>query len=393
MPINGAGNHSSPRSLLRIMHGSDPGEQQSKLDNGRQRRLPLSIEEPIPLKALSPAWRRGAQAATIGIFLILFFVVLSLARPILLPVVTAFVATAMLGPLSARADRHRVPPLISAAVLWLLVAAVFYGLIMLVSAPVVSWIDKAPDIGRSIQEKLQLLEGPLTGLRDMRNALLPSQAGKGFDVDFVAVAQSMVTIVTPALGQILIFFVTLFFMLLGRNRLRVVLVGLFHEREARLRMLKILNDIERNLTGYLSVVTVINFGVGIGAAAIAWAVGLPDPVAWGVLGFVLNYIPYIGAAIMELAMFLVGLVAFPALLPAFIAPALYLGMALFEGQVIMPSLVGRRFTLNPLTVFLSLVFWAWLWGPVGAFLAVPLLIMGLVVVAHLFPKVEVDLPA
>jgi predicted PurR-regulated permease PerM len=182
-------------------------------------------------------------------------------------------------------------------------------------------------------------------------------------------------------------------MLLGRNRLRVVLVGLFHEREARLRMLKILNDIERNLTGYLSVVTVINFGVGIGAAAIAWAVGLPDPVAWGVLGFVLNYIPYIGAAIMELAMFLVGLVAFPALLPAFIAPALYLGMALFEGQVIMPSLVGRRFTLNPLTVFLSLVFWAWLWGPVGAFLAVPLLIMGLVVVAHLFPKVEVDLPA
>jgi hypothetical protein len=80
------------------------------------------------------------------------------------------------------------------------VVAVFYGLIMLVSAPVVSWIDKAPDIGRSIQSKLQLLDAPLAGLRDMRNALLPSQAGKGFDVDFVAVAQSMVTIVTPALG-------------------------------------------------------------------------------------------------------------------------------------------------------------------------------------------------
>ncbi len=127
-------------------------------------------------------------------------------------------------------------------------------------------------------------------------------------------------------------------------------------------------------------------------AAIAWAVGLPDPIAWGVLGFVLNYIPYIGAAIMELGMFLVGLVAFPALLTAFIAPALYLGMALFEGQFLTPSVVGRRFTLNPLTVFLSLVFWAWLWGPVGAFLAVPLLIMGLVVVAHLFPKDELDLP-
>jgi predicted PurR-regulated permease PerM len=221
---------------------------------------------------------------------------------------------------------------------------------------------------------------------------LPSQADKGFDLDFVAIAQNMVTIVTPALGQILIFFVSLFFMLLGRNRMRVVLVGLFHERDARLRMLKILSDIERNLSGYLSVVAVINLGVGVGAAAIAWAVGLPDPVAWGVLGFVLNFIPYVGATTMELGMFLVGLVAFPLLLYAFLAPLLYLGMALFEGQILTPSIVGRKFTLNPLTVFLSLVFWAWLWGPVGAFLAVPLLIMALVVTAHLFPKGELDLP-
>jgi predicted PurR-regulated permease PerM len=80
------------------------------------------------------------------------------------------------------------------------------------------------------------------------------------------------------------------------------------------------------------------------------------------------------------------------LLHAFIAPLLFLSMALLEGQVLTPSIVGRRFTLNPLTVFLSLVFWAWLWGPVGAFLAVPLLIMGMVVVAHVFPKDEVELP-
>ena len=186
---------------------------------------------------------------------------------------------------------------------------------MLVSAPVVGWIDKAPDIGRSIQSKLYLLDGPLASLRDLRNALLPSQNDKGINVDFVAIAQSMVSIVTPAIGQILIFFVTLFFMLLGRNRFRAVMAGLFAERAARLRILKILNGIERNLTGYLSVVTVINLGVGVGAGAIAWAVGLPDPVAWGVLGFVLNFIPYIGAAIMELGMFLVGLVAFPRCFP------------------------------------------------------------------------------
>jgi len=374
------------------MHGSDAGEQQTRLEIGHRRDLPLSIQEPVPIKALSPAWRWAAQAATVGIFLIMLFVALDLARPILLPAAAAFVVTMMLGPLSSRADRQGVPAIVTAMILWLMVAFVFYGLIILVSSPVVGWIGKAPDIGRSIQSKLQLLDAPLAGLRDLRNALLPSQAGKGLDLDIVAIAQYAVSIATPAVGQILIFFVTLFFMLLGRNHMRHVLVRFFQERVARLRVLKIMNDIEHNLTGYLSVVAFINLGVGIGAGVIAWAVGLPDPVAWGVLGFVLNFVPYIGAAIMELGMFLVGLVTFPSLTYALLAPALYIGMALIEGQFLTPSIVGHRLTLNPLTVFLSLVFWAWLWGPVGAFLAVPLLIIGLVVAAHLFPKMEPELP-
>ena len=85
------------------------------------------------------------------------------------------------------------------------------------------------------------------------------------------------------------------------------------------------------------------------------------------LGFVLNFIPYIGAAIIEIGMFLVGLITFPTVSYALLAPLLYIAMGLVEGQFITPSVLGRRFTLNPLTVFLALVFWAWLWGPVGAF--------------------------
>ena len=161
-------------------------------------------------------------------------------------------------------------------------------------------------------------------------------------------------------------------MLLGRTRLRRVLVAFFDDREARLRTLKIMNDIEHNLTGYLSMVAIINFAVGLAAGVIAWLVGLPDPIAWAVLGFILNFIPYIGALIMEAALFLVGLVTFPALTHALAAPLLYAAFATLEGHFITPSIVGRRLTLNPLTVFLSLVFWTWLWGPVGAFLAVPL---------------------
>jgi predicted PurR-regulated permease PerM len=370
------------------------GEQPAKPNNGRKarRQFALEIEDAQPPSVMPRAWRSAAQAATVGIFIILFFVALSLAKPIVLPAVAAFVVTMMLSPLSERADLYGVPQWLTALVLWLAVLAICFGVVDLVSAPVIDWVHKAPDIGRSIQDKLQMLARPLSGLRDIRDALLPSQSDKGVNVDMVAIVQQTFLIASPALGQTLIFFVSLFFMLLGRRRLRHIVVRYFSHHEARLRSLRIMNDIESNLTGYLSVMAVINAGVGIGAGIIAAVVGLPSPVAWGVLGFVLNFIPYIGAGIMELGMFLVGLVTFPSLTYAFIAPLLYILMGLIEGQFLTPGILGRRFTLNPLTVFLSLVFWAWLWGPAGAFLAVPLLIIGMVAVAHLFPKHEPDLP-
>jgi predicted PurR-regulated permease PerM len=120
--------------------------------------------------------------------------------------------------------------------------------------------------------------------------------------------------------------------------------------------------------------------------------GLPDPVAWAVLAFILNFIPYVGALIMEAALLMVGLVTFPTLAQALVAPLIFLVLATLEGHFITPSIMGRRLTLNALTVFLALVFWTWLWGPVGAFLAVPLLIVALVAIGHLFPENEPELP-
>ncbi|HET7383371.1 MAG TPA: AI-2E family transporter [Pseudolabrys sp.] len=356
-------------------------------------RFGLSVSDPQPVAEVARFWRTAAQSATIGMFVILLVVALSLARPLLLPVASAFVVTMMLGPLSARAERYRVPSLLSAIVLWLLVIAVFYGAIVLLAAPAVDWIGKAPDIGRNIQEKLHVLDRPLAALQEVRDALLPADKKGSLGVDIISFVQPALLVVTPAIGQTFIFFGTLFFMLLGRSQLRRVLVVFFDEREARLRTLKIMNDIEHNLTGYLSIVAMINVAIGIGGGIAAWVAGLPDPVAWAVLAFILNFIPYIGALIMEAALFMVGIVTFPTLTHALLAPLLFLGLATLEGHFITPSIMGRRLTLNPLTVFLSLVFWTWLWGPVGAFLAVPLLIMALVVVDHLFPEDEPELPA
>lgn len=394
----GLGNQTVGRPLSKTMEFRDLKADERRKENSsaiqaeRRARSLLAITDPQPVNEVSRLWRTAAQAATIGMFLILLVVALSLGRPILLPVASAFVVSMMLGPLSARAERYRVPSLISALALWLLVIAVFYGVIVLLAGPALDWIGKAPDIGRNVQEKLHILDRPLAALQDLRDALLPSDKKGNLGVDIMSFVQPAVLIVTPAIGQMLTFFGTLFFMLLGRSRLRRVLVAFFDERDARLRTLKIMNDIEQNLTSYLSIVAIINVAIGLCGGFAAWVTGLPDPVAWAVLGFILNFIPYIGALIMEVALFMVGLVAFPTLSHALIAPLLFLALATLEGHFITPSVMGHRLTLNPLTVFLSLVFWTWLWGPVGAFLAVPLLIVGLVVVDHLFPDDEPELP-
>jgi len=377
----------SPRAAQRRAEKSEAGRR------NRDARFVLAVSDPQPVAEVARFWRTAAQSATIGMFVILLIAALNLARPLLLPVASAFVVAMMLGPLSSRAERYRIPSLLSAIALWLLVIVVFYGVIVLLAAPVVDWIGKAPEIGRNIQEKLRVLDRPMAALQDLRDALLPSDKRGSLGVDIMTFVQSALLIVTPAIGEILIFFGTLFFMLLGRSQLRRVLVIFFDQRDARLRTLKIMNDIEHNLTGYLSIVTLINIVVGFCAGAAAWIAGLPDPVAWAVLGFILNFIPYIGALIMEAALFMVGLVTFPTLTHALIAPLLFLALATLEGHFVTPSIMGRRLTLNPLTVFLSLIFWTWLWGPIGAFLAVPLLIMTLVMIDHLFPEDGRELPA
>jgi predicted PurR-regulated permease PerM len=178
----------------------------------------------------------------------------------------------------------------------------------------------------------------------------------------------------------------------GRAAMRRSAVNLFNSRDGRLRALKIFNDVERSLSGYLITVTIINACVGVVATLITWLLGFPAPPLWGALAFVLNYIPYVGPGIMQITLFVIGLLTFDTLLPALIAPLFFMAFTFVEGHFIMPNIVGRQLLLHPLAVFLSLAFWAWLWGPVGAFLATPILIMATVASDHLYPRSKTTLP-
>jgi predicted PurR-regulated permease PerM len=363
------------------------------IKSASKRQFPLELTDPQPLKKFEGMRRVAGQIALIGLFFFATIAAIEYARPILLPVVSAFMLGMMLGPLSNMATKAGIPVTLSAIVLWLLVIAIFYGLILLLSAPIVDWAGKGPQLGQIIKEKLSVLDRPIAAMQEVRTAIFP-KSGDQQEVafSFVSILQPAVAFGMPAIGQLIIFFGTLFFFLIGRAQLRQVLVVFFENREARLRMLRILNDIEHNLTSYLSLVAVINFGVGIMAFAVAYAVGLPSPLVWGALGFLLNFVPYLGALMMEVILFGAGLVTFPTLGQALIAPALYLAATTLEGHFITPAVMGKHLLLNPLTVFLALVFWTWLWGPIGALLAVPILIVTMVTINHLFPQEETSLP-
>jgi predicted PurR-regulated permease PerM len=339
------------------------------------------------------SWETAAHLATVGIFVVLFWAILDLARTILLPVVSAFVIGTMLAPITTLAERYRVPSWLSATLLMILLIGLVSLVITLFSAPAIEWIGKAPNIGHTIREKFVVFDRPLAALRDLRNAVTPKGSDGTLQVEIgPSLVTPALTVLTPALGELVVFLGTLFFFLFGRQELRRYLVQVPSDRTARLRILRILNEIEQRLSSYLIVVTVINFAVACGTAVIAYAVGLPNVAVWAVLAFILNYIPYLGPLAMNIVLFAVGLVTFPTLAQALVAPALFVTMTTLEGHFITPAIMGHRLTLNPLNVFLALAFWTWLWGPIGAFLAVPLLIVALVIVNQFFPKAEGNLP-
>jgi predicted PurR-regulated permease PerM len=360
---------------------------------GREKRYALAINDPRPLASASDVWRSAAQIATIGIFVLLFGAALYFCRPVLLPVVTAMVVGTTLAPVVKAGARYGVPTWVTAAALVLLLLTVVGLVATLIAAPVTQWIGRAPEIGDNIRHKLYVLDRPLGALRELYEVLAPANGNTvAVETSQIGMVTPVLAFVTPAVAEIVIFIATLIFFLAGQLDLRRYAASFFASREGKLRFIRIANDVEQNLAAYLGVVTVINGALGALVAIGAFLFGLPNPVIFGFLAALLNYIPYIGPACMVLILLGVGLVSFPSLGQALIAPAAFVGLTTLEGQFVTPAVLGRRLTLNPLTIFLSLAFWAWLWGPIGAFLAVPIAIIGLVTITHLFPGEESKIP-
>jgi predicted PurR-regulated permease PerM len=355
----------------------------------------LKLTDAQPLSGIPAMWRLGAIISTLLMGTLALIAALHFGRPVLLPVVAALIIGITLSPAVEFAAQYNIPTPVSALAAVALLVGVIGLLLTFFAAPLTEWIARAPEIGAAVQAKLRVFDYPLAVLRDIKAAVMPAGAtGSTVSVESnpAELVGAVVATVTPAVSQFVVFFGTLIFFLIGHIGLRRKLIMAFGTRGARLRMMRIWNDIEANLVSYVGLVTAINFALGAVTAAMLYLIGFPNPVTFGLLTMGLNYVPYIGPAIVAAVLFGVGLVAMPTLAQAALAPALFVAIATLEGHFITPSLIGRRLTLSAFVVFLALVFWTWLWGPIGAFLAVPLLIVSFVVLAHLFPREVINLP-
>jgi len=345
---------------------------------------------------LPPVIRRAEVVAfaLVALLVICVVVVLYAAKAFFLPVVTAFVVGTMLSPAAGLLERHRIPRAVSAV---LIVAAAGAGvtfIVGLISSPLMEWTKHLPELGSQLRDKLHVFDRPLALWQELQVAVGGSDtlSAAPFQMPKFEWLQPTLEFLSPTFTEFLLFVATLILFIASWRDLRRALIMTFTDHAARLRTLRILNEIEGHLGGYLLTVTMINLAVGTATGVICAITGMPNAAGLGALAATLNFFPIIGPVAMFVILTVVGVIAFPTLGAGLIAPLAFVGITFLEGHFVTPTIIGRRLELNALAVFIALAFWTWLWGPMGGFLSSPLLIVGLILKEHLMPVATPQLP-
>lgn len=362
-----------------------------------ERLIPGNSEgEPLPDShtELPPVIRRTefVAFALAGLLLIAVVTVLYVGRAFFLPVVMAFVTGTMLSPAASFLERCKVPRALGAVLIVIAGTTVVAFVVALIASPVMEWSTRLPELGAHLKDKLHVFDRPLALWRELQAMIGGSEGFPSIHMPKVEWVQPTLEFLSPTFTEFLLFFVTLILFIASWRDLRRAMIMTFSDRDARLRTLRILNEIEVHLGNYLLTVTLINIGVGVGTGLICALTGMPNPAGLGALAATLNFIPIIGPVAMFVVLVVVGLVAFPTIGGGLMAALAFGGLTFLEGHFITPTIIGRRLALNALAVLLALAFWTWMWGPMGAFLSSPLLIVALILKEHLLPADAPHLP-
>lgn len=344
---------------------------ESPLDNP-----PPPTTEPLP-QAKHP--KRPVDVAMMGLFVIAALYTVYFGRDVLLPICLALILSFLLRPVVRALYRLRIPEGIGAA----LVVIVLFGLvgtgIYTLAAPASEWVDRVPRLVHDLEFKLGDLREGLKRAREASQQIeqIAGQGGEGQTREVVVrgpsladqfLAQTEAVIANVVILQVLLYF----FLARGRQSLEA-LIGTMRSIDDRVHYAMVAGTVQQNIAMYLATITMINVGLGLATSAIMWVEGIPNPTLWGTMAAVLNYIPFIGPAVVAAVLFLVSVITFDRLFDMLLPPVSFIALTTLEGNFLTPMIVGRRLSLNPIAVFVSILFWGWMWGIPGALLAVPIL--------------------
>jgi predicted PurR-regulated permease PerM len=321
------------------------------------------------------------RSLLIGIFIFLAVYALYFAREFFMPVILAFMLALMLTPIVRFLRKHGVPEGISATLLVLLSVGGIGGTGYFMSGPVMDLVNDAPTIGRQLTERLSELRHPFDRVMQIsRQVDEIAETAQEPGVQKVVVAQP--GIVSQAAGNLLsaattiaITFVLSLFLLASGTMFYEKIIQSFTRMSEKKRALRVVYDVEREISRYLLTVALINGGLGLAVGLGLWAIGLPNPYVWGVAAALLNFLPYVGALLTVLLVAVISIISFDSLSYALVAPAFVILCNVVEGQFVTPLVVGRRLEINAVAIFIAVAFWSWLWGFVGALIAVPILVV------------------
>ena len=345
---------------------------------------PAEVPEDLPLPSDPKVIFLG------GLFVLAVLAAAYMAREIILPLVFAIVLKLLLQPAFRILERLHIPPIIAALLLILALFGTVVGLGTAISSPARTWAAKLPEGIPRLQERLNFMREPIDTLQRFLQQV-EDFGGTGPSPNAAASARGptlLSKLFTGTRNFASGFFTTvlfLFFLLVSGDIFLHRLVEIMPRFRSKRQVVDIAQQIESDISAYLVTITIMNAAVGIATALAMSLTGVGDPILWGTVAFLLNYVPILGPTLGVLLFLLAGLLTHDTLWQALLPAGLYLGIHLIEGETITPMILARRFTLNPVLVIIALVFWFWMWGIPGAILAVPMLAITKIICDRLQP--------
>jgi predicted PurR-regulated permease PerM len=313
-----------------------------------------------------------------GLFLLAMLGACYIASEIVLPIVLAFVLSLVLQPAMRALERVRLPRGIAAIFLILVLFGTLAGLGAALSGPAADWAQKLPTGIPKLQDRLSFLSRPIAAVQkfaDQAQGLTQAGETKAVPVAVqgAGLSDRLLNGTRSFASGLLETVLVLFFLLVSGDTFLRRLVEILPRFKDKRQAVDISQQIESDVSAYLFTITIMNLAVGVATGTVMAFCGVGDPLLWGTVAFLLNYIPILGPMMGVVVFLLAGLLSIDSLWGAFLPAGLYLLIHLVEGETVTPMLLARRFTINSVLVVLSLVFWYWMWGVPGAILSTPML--------------------